>query len=62
MAKKIEEFTVAKGQKVTNIFGTFDKDENGAYIIIVNGNKHLFEEYAEYFLGGSIEIHAIEEE
>ena len=62
MAKKIEEFTVAKGQKVTNIFGTFDKDENGAYIIIENGNKHLFEEYAKYFLGDSIEIHAIKEE
>ena len=42
--------------------GTFDKNEDGAYIIIENGNEHLFEEYAENFLGGSIEIHALEEE
>lgn len=62
MAKKTEEFTIAKGQRITNIFGTFDKNEDGAYIIIENGNEHLFEEYAENFLGGSIEIHAIEEE
>lgn len=62
MAKKIEEFTVGKSQKITNILGTFDKNEDGAYIIIENSNEHLFEEYAEYFLGGSIEIHALEEE
>lgn len=61
MAKKIEEFTVGKNQRITNIFGTFDKDENGAYIIIVDGIEYSFEEYAEYFLGGTIEIHAIEE-
>lgn len=62
MAKRVEEFTIAKGQKITNILGTFDKNDDGAYIIIENGNEHLFEEYAEYFLGGSIEIHALEEE
>ena len=42
--------------------GTFDKNEDGAYIIIVDGEEYLFDDYADYFLGGSIEIHAIEEE
>ena len=32
MAKKVKEFTVGKGQRITNIFGTFDKNEDGAYI------------------------------
>lgn len=62
MAKKIEEFTIGRNQKITNILGTFEKNEDGSYIIISNGDEYLFEEYAEYFLGGSIEIHAIEEE
>ena len=59
MAKKNEEFTIARIQEITNIFGTFDKNEDGAYIIIVDGEEYLFEDYAENFLGGSIEIHAI---
>ena len=42
--------------------GTFDINEDGAYIITVDGTEYLFDEYAKYFLGGSIEIHAIEEE
>ena len=37
MAKKNEEFTIARLQEITNIFGTFDKNEDGAYIIIVDG-------------------------
>ena len=39
--------------------GTFDKNEDGAYIIIVDNEEYLFDDYADYFLGGSIEIHAI---
>ena len=62
MAKKNEVFNVGKRQMVTDIFGTFDKNEDGAYIICVDGDEYLFEEYADFFLGGSIEIHAIEEE
>lgn len=62
MAKKTEVFNVGKKQMVTDILGTFDRNEDGAYIIIVDGIEYLFDEYAEYFLGGSIEIHAVEEE
>ena len=61
MAKKIETFSVGKRQMVTDIFGTFEI-KDGAYIIIVDGVEYPFEEYAEYFQGGTIEIHAIEEE
>ena len=42
--------------------GTFDKNEDGAYIIIVDGIEYLFDEYADYFLGGSIELHSAIEE
>lgn len=59
MAKKNEEFTIARLQEITNIFGTFDKNDDGAYIIIVDNEEYLFDDYADYFLGGSIEIHAI---
>ena len=59
MAKKNEEFTVASKQEITNVFGTFDKSDDGAYIIIVDNEEYLFEYYADYFLDGSIEIHAI---
>ena len=62
MAKKNEVFNVGRRQMVTDIFGTFDKNEDGAYIILVDGVEYLFDEYADYFLGGTIEIHAIEEE
>ena len=60
MAKKIEMFNVGLRLKATDVFGTFDKDENGAYIICVDGNKYLFEDYADDFIGGTIEIHAID--
>ena len=62
IAKKTEVFSVGKRQKITDILGTFDKNEDGAYIIIVDGEEYLFDDYADYFLGGSIEIHAVEEE
>ena len=62
MAKKSEIFEVGKRQVVTDILGTFDKNEDGAYIIVSDGAEYLFEEYAQNFLGGSIEIHAINEE
>ena len=42
--------------------GTFDKNENDAYIVIVNGVEYLFEDYAEKFLGGRIELSSVEEE
>ena len=42
--------------------GTFDKNEDGAYIVIVDGIEYLFDEYADYFLGGSIELHSAIEE
>ena len=44
--------------------GTFDINENddGAYIVIVDNEEYLFDEYAEYFLGGSIELHSAIEE
>lgn len=62
MAKKSEMFNVGKRLKVSDVIGRFDKNEDDAYIIIVDGEKYLFEDYAKYFLGGSIEIHAIDEE
>lgn len=62
MAKKNEMFNIGKRLKVSDVIGRFDKNEDDAYIIIENGNEHLFEEYADNFLGGSIEIHAIDEE
>ena len=42
--------------------GTFDKNEDGAYIIIVDGTEYLFDDYTKYFLGGSIELHSANEE
>ena len=42
--------------------GTFDKNEDGAYIITVDGTEYLLNDYAEYFLGGSIELHSADEE
>ena len=42
--------------------GTFDINEDGAYIITVDGTEYLFDEYAKYFLGGSIELHSADEE
>lgn len=60
MAKKNEIFSVGMKLRKSDVIGTFDKDENGAYIIIVDGEKYLFEEHAEYFLGGTIEIHAVD--
>lgn len=54
---KHEIFEVDKMIKTSDIFGIFDKDENDEYIIIVNGEEHNFLEYADKFLGGSIEIH-----
>ena len=62
MAKKTEVFSVGKRQKITDILGTFDKNEDGAYIVIVDNEEYLFDEYAEYFLGGSIELHSAIEE
>ena len=62
LAKKIEMFIIGKRLKVSDVIGRFDKNEDDAYIIIVDGEEYLFEEYAENFLGGSIEIHALEEE
>lgn len=29
--------------------GTFDKNENGEYIIIVDGTEYLFDAYSQYF-------------
>lgn len=62
MAKKNEIFNVGKRLKVSDVIGRFDKNEDDAYIIIVDDVEYLFEEYADNFLGGSIEIHAIDEE
>ena len=62
MAKKNEMFNIGKRLKVSDVIGRFDKNEDDAYIIIVDDVEYLFEEYADNFLGGSIEIHAIEEE
>lgn len=63
MAKKTEVFNVGKKQIITDIiYGIFDKNENGEYVICVDGQEYLFSEYAEYLLGGSIECHAVEEE
>lgn len=42
--------------------GTFDINENDAYIVIVDNEEYLFDDYAEYFLGGSIELHSAIEE
>ena len=42
--------------------GTFDKNEDGAYIIIVDETEYLLDDYADYFLGGSIELHSVDEE
>ena len=42
--------------------GTFDKNEDGAYIVIVDGKEYLLDNIAEYFLGGSIELHSAIEE
>ena len=62
MAKKNEMFNIGKRLKVSDVIGRFDKNEDDAYIIIVDNEEYLFEEYADNFLGGSIEIHAIDEE
>lgn len=62
MAKKNEMFNIGKRLKVSDVIGRFDKNEDDAYIIIVDDVEYLFEEYADNFLGGSIEIHAIDEE
>ena len=62
MAKKNEVFNIGKRLKVSDVIGRFDKNEDDAYIIIVDDVEYLFEEYADNFLGGSIEIHAIDEE
>lgn len=42
--------------------GIFDKNENGEYIITVDGTEYLFEDYSQYFLGGTIELHSSEGE
>lgn len=62
MAKKSEIFNIGRKLKVSDVFGTFDKNEDGAYIVLVDGEEYLFEDYAEFFLGGTIEIHAMDEE
>ena len=62
MAKKNETFNIGKRLKVSDVIGTFDKNEDGAYIVIVDNEEYLFDEYAEYFLGGSIELHSAIEE
>lgn len=42
--------------------GTFDKNEDGAYIVIVDGKEYLLDNIAEYFLGGIIALDSCNED
>ena len=42
--------------------GTFDKNEDGAYIVIVDEREYLFDEIADYFLGGMIALDSCNED
>ena len=42
--------------------GTFDINEDGAYIITVDGTEYLFDEIADYFVGGIISLDSCNEE
>ena len=42
--------------------GTFDKNEDGAYIVIVDEREYLFDEIADYFVGGIISLDSCNEE
>ena len=61
MAKKNETFNIGKRLKVSDVIGTFDKNEDGAYIVIVDGKEYLLDNIAEYFLGGIIALDSCNE-
>ena len=42
--------------------GTFDKNEDGAYIVIVDEREYLFDEIADYFVGGTIVLDSCNED
>jgi hypothetical protein len=41
---------------VSTCKGTFDKNEDGAYIVVVDDKEYLLDEIADYFLGGMIAL------
>lgn len=41
---------------VSTCKGTFDKNEDGAYIIIVDEQEYSLDSIADYFLGGTIAL------
>ena len=42
--------------------GTFDKNEDGAYIVIVDEKEYLLDDIAEYFVGGIIALDSCNED
>ena len=58
MAKKQE---MKINMSVSTCNGAFDKNEDGKYIIVVDGEEYLLEEIGEYFLGGSITLNSVVE-
>ena len=41
--------------------GTFDINENDAYIVTCDGKEYLFDDISKYFLGGIIELNSFQE-
>lgn len=58
--KNKQVFEIDKIVKTSDVLGVFDKNEDDEYIIIVDGEEYEFLEYADKFLGGTIEIHSKE--